>query len=427
MNIKISYKRFIMNLLVLVWILLEVKWFYLPSDTHSILVKYNFEGKNFAIVVISFAMLFCQLLLYRTKKRHFIFRNQIYIIWAIWFIAYAYAVLFYSQDPSYTFVQFVFFGVYAFYFAALWYFDYAEGYQFFSTALALGTAIFSTLIIFQVYNWHTGGRQFLTVLEYLESDFVTRYGVVRVMAPAALISISSVISFARLFQEQKRKSVSVLIDIVNVVSGTIYVFYACGTRFLMLVIMITYGIILICRKERFHPLRNVIIYIIVVCAVYYLITENLLARISFSTTEHSYIYRMDAFAYFLKQGIINPVCGLGFLTDRAVGYANVLHGSEGKFYISDVGICGFAGQMGIIAASAYMMMVLKIWKTNAKIKRITGKINMLVLSLALYSTLTLLTLSLQNNYTIVAMVLCLIFTEHEYDRVERLSKGIDRV
>ena len=415
MKPRITYKKNIMNLLVLLWILLEVKWFYLPSNTHSILVRYNYDGKNFAIVVVSCLIFLSQLILYRTKKRYFIFKNQIMILWGIWIVAYIFAVVVYQQNPFYTFNQFIYFGIYILYFAALWYFEYADGYKFFSTLIALCTGIFSTLIVVQAYVLQSGGPMFLTILEYLDRAIITRYGLIRVMSPSVLLSFSAVISFARLFQNRKNGFLLGIIDAFNVVAGTIYVFYACGTRFLMLILLVAYGLVVICKKQRNHLLRTVVLYFVVICALYYALTQDIFYRLSFDTSENGFTARIGAIAYYIKQGLKNPLCGLGFLTDQAPAYASLLHGTSGTYYISDVGIFGFVGQMGIIAACAYMLMVVKIWKLNYKIKKLSGRYNTIVLVIVCYTTLTLPTLSLQTNATIVGMVLSLIFVEHEYE------------
>lgn len=402
-------------MLVLLLVLLEVKWFYLPSNTNSILVRYNFEGKNLAIVIVSLSLLFMQLLLYKTRKRTFKFKNSIILLFIIWLFAFSYAITVYGQDISYTFYQFIYFGVYLLYFSILWYFEYADGYYYFSTVLSLCTAIFSILISIQAYVLQNGGEYFLTILEYINSSsIVTRHGIIRVMAPSALLSISAILSFARLFKSEKRNIYSITIDVINTVAGTIYVFYACGTRFLMLILIVTYGVILICKKQGTHLLRNIIIYFIIAYAIYSAISQNIFVRLAFSTTERSYTYRVEAFLYFLKIGILNPICGLGFLTDHAPQYSSLLHGPYGTYYISDVGICGFAGQMGIIAAITYFYMIFKIWKMNYSVKKHTGKFNPIILGVACYVTLSLFTISLQTNNTIIAMVLSLIYVEHEF-------------
>lgn len=424
MILRVPLKRIIMNLLIILWVLLEVKWFYLPSNTHSILVKYNFDGKNLAIVVISFLMLFIQLSLTPTRKRRFLFQNQIFIIWIVWVIAYFYAAIRYQQDPMYTFNQFIYFGLYVLYFALIWYFEgegYQHGYDFFLTVFALGTAIFSTLIVIQAYYIQMEKGMFLTILEYLDRDMVFRHSLIRIMSPSILLSFSAVLSFSKLMQKKNKSVLIRLIDIWNVVAGTIYIFYACGTRFLMLILLMCYGITVICKKEREHFIHKLVLYIVAVCALYYTITHNAFYSLSFNTEENSFVTRLGSYSYFLEKGFLNPICGLGFLTDHATSFRYLLHGENGRNYISDVGIIGFMGQMGLIAALAYLSMVVKMWRINYRVKRECGFYNPIILVICCYVTLTLPTLSLQTNITIVGMVMSLILVEFEYKmEVEKL-------
>lgn len=399
---------------IILFALLEVKWFYLPSDVSSLLVKYNLDGKNLAIVVVAVLITVFQLILFRNKKISFMFKRHIFILWIIWLISYFYTIFVYGQDAFYTFNQFCYFGLYILYFSLQWYFESTGNYEAFCNLFSFCTAVFSILICIQAFVWQNEGKYFLTILEYLEGDIVTRNGMIRIMAPAVLLSFCSIISFARLFQNKKRKIVFIIIDVINVIAGTTYVFYACGTRILMLIQMLTYGIVFLCMNKRKNMLRNIIIYSAAIIILYFLITNNVFQYIRFDTGEHSYQYRAGAFGYFLEHGIINPVCGLGFLTDHSPQYASLLHGSQGIYYISDVGLCGFAGQMGLIAAIAYLLIVIKVWKIVFNIKKITNQFNTVVLGIACFMTFTLVTLSLQTNYTIIAMVLGMIYAEYEY-------------
>lgn len=404
---------------MILFALLEVKWFYLPSDTSSILVKYNYDGKNMAIVVVAIVITVFQILLFNNKKIKFMFKTHVFIIWALWLVSYSYAVFYYNQDELYTFNQFIYFGIYILYFSLQWYFESTGNYEAFCTLFSFCTALFSILICFQAFLWQNGGDYYLTILEYLERDVITRNQMIRIMAPSALISFCSVISFSKLFQFKKRKKAAVIIDIINVASGTVYIFYACGTRALMLIQILIYGIVFICMRKRNNLLRTILLFAAAAVLLYYTFTNNVFQYLNYETTEHSYQYRLGAFGYFLEQGLLNPFCGLGFLTDHAPQYADLLHGPQGVYYISDVGICGFAGQMGIIAAIVYLFIVIRIWKICIGIKKAKGYFNTVVLGIACFTTFTLVTISLQTNYTIITMVLSMVYAEYEYRTFER--------
>ena len=140
---------------------------------------------------------------------------------------------------------------------------------------------------------------------------------------------------------------------------------------------------------------------------------------------NSYEYRHGAYYYFFVQSLLNPIFGLGLLNDSVPQYATLLHGPSLLYYISDVGIVGFAGQMGLIAALAYVSIIIKTCYICFLCKQKTGQWDLVLVGCSTFIVSTSFSLSLQLNSTIVGMILCLIVVECRRYRILQVQPVTD--
>ena len=402
--------------------LAEAKWFYLPSDLQNIFVRMNAEDTNFLIVCLIALFSFIQFVCIKNNKRNFMFKPEVLTIWFIFFISIFYATIKYGQEISYSFRVFNYFGVYLLYFSSLLFFDKYRMYHYFESVFMICAFVFSTLIVIQVLLWKENGVAFLTVLSLIndiqETDFTlsTRFGYTRILSPATFLLFWTIVAFAKLLQTEKKSKADFILYSVCLFAGTLYIFTS-GTRGLMISYLFSFATIIFCRNSSRGFFKTIVLLGIVITLILLVSENEFIERLEVDRDTTSYENRLGAYSYFLMQGISNPFIGLGLLTDHVPQYATLLHGPTLRYYISDVGIVGFAGQMGIIAALAYFSIILKTCYECYSCKKLTGQFDLVLVGISTYLISTAFTFSLQLNNTIIGMVLSLIVVQYRKDQI----------
>lgn len=353
---------FLVYIAVTFIMILQYKFFFIPSDRSSLLLRFNTDDCSVMIVVFTVLTL----ILYGFLKGRFAFNLNYYFLYSIFFfLIYFLVVLLFSifKYPglnvlrALSFYSYIF--VLLFYFVLLTFFRKYNGYNYFILMLTVFNIILATLMIIAAIQYNYTGDMFLNIFTVDYGTMYARDGFIRIYSGAGMIMTSSVVSIGLIFSKGKYK----LLHLINLALSFFHVFYVQRTR---MVIIVLCGVLIVAMylfETKFKFFRFFIITGLVILAIIAFSNE-----ISFSTAEVSYVNRSYGFKYYIEYGLTH-LFGIGTLTGSDTAYSTILHGSEQIAYISEVGIIGVLGNFGVIAFFWYFYIIAKfinirVQKTN---------------------------------------------------------------
>lgn len=255
----------------------------------------------------------------------------------------------------------------------------------------IGT-ICAAIITFQAFLYNLAGITIFKIygLSYGSIWIDIRGDRIRLLGEE-YIPFTAVLSMGALFSKNilvKRK----LLCLINIIMILVYEFYTAQTRFVMLILVISFICTLITADIKIRNYRKMMFVAAVTGIVLNLANiYNFVNGIISSETVYSYYHRVNEAKYFLECFFRNIIFGNGLLRNIPdySGYFIIPHGNAGYGY-SDIGLIGLIGKLGLCGVVMYFWLLYVFFK-NLKVG---NKINVLNLSIFTSTILSMATLSL---------------------------------
>lgn len=318
------------------------------------------------------------------------------------------------------------------YFYLLLYFVFADyckekTCQKYFIAIALWSAIImSALILGQGYmrsyvnnKWYLNDASFLTVKEW-------RNGRVRLSLCPYLRVLMFIYSATVLLL--KRKDGLTILNIVNlIVTGSALLFFD-STRMIYLIILGCVGIVWLWSIHFKDSKLELLVKIGGICVVLLAVTGGIVTELGVIqkvvnkfaelTAEGSWYARIEAFTYYLDIALKHPLRGIGTISEKSFQQAErMIHGAQGIYFPSDVGLIGTMGVFGFLGGIIYIYMILQIiFNSYQKRRMLEMGLSEAIMLLIIFS---LPTLSMLDRPRIFMFPLCFIICEIDLRRGEK--------
>lgn len=418
-NKKITLRTFMIYFLVTFILLLQYKWFFIPSNFDSFIVKFNTDNSSSFIVLVIIAGLGYIIFDGVKRKKGLKISNYKFAKYVIFLSVFFVIQIFYTmakyplENNARMISSNLFYLVPLFYFILMDLFrKYRNGFKYFINTFTVFNIILCLLMLFASIYYDNTGKLLLNFYNY---DTMTRNDSLRVYSGGTLISISCLISICFLFYI-KLSSRQKVFHLVNIGVSLLEIIFILQTRtvIFIMICMILLAILFTLNYKKIKVKEFIFIMASGIFFVYFLLRFNIFSRLSFTSTEISYINREEALSYFFNIGT-KELLGIGLLTDSNPIYATILHGPNLTCYISDVGIIGMFGKLGILSIIWYILICIVLFKMHKKTKN--KRINKIPLLFFIFFVVT----SFINNYVNyagifllpVAFALCEFLTERE--------------
>lgn len=350
--IRIRKREFPVKIMTVLLLVVLFKYFFLPADFSSILVKYNTDGTFLFLDLCVMVCLVVVVNFRRWDKGYF--GNLCIALLCFFVVELLYSMIRYrGLNITRSIAAYSYFLLIPLYFFLKISFERYNGYTLFIRGLTVCSIILCVLMILSAASINMGANPIQHFYELENGTYYARNGMVRIYSGAGLVMTSFVVSTIYAFSGKDK-----LLHILNMVLCVWQTVYVTQTRMTMVVMLVVGIVTLMNRKTRNRKLKRMILIAFALLAVVLLIQE-----LGFSTTEISFLTRLYSYDYFLKYGLTHPL-GFGFLTDSDSAYWSILHSPSMIAYVSDVGIVGTFGNFGIIPVIWYVVFVLKIFRTK---------------------------------------------------------------
>lgn len=287
----------------------------------------------------------------------------------------------------------------------------------------LFSLILSILVIYQGYLRSYRGN--IWILNQDAQDIVTnslsswRFGRVRLPLCSGLRMLSYIYSFTSVLVTKQTQDRT--FHIINVFVTGLSLFLFDGSRMTFLILMVIsalsvfYGL-----YQRHKSVRQIlwVLAIVVGCAIVYIALRTimnynfLLQMIGVSVRTGSWYARVGAYWYFLKMAFNPPIVGIGMLSETSTEAAfSLLHGSDGIFYASDVGLVGTFAITGWIVTGIYIYIIIKAIRLSRHKKN--EKYWTVSISVSVLLIITLMTLSMLTRGRLPMFPMCLVIVEND--------------
>lgn len=293
----------------------------------------------------------------------------------------------------------------------------------------LFSLILSLLIIYQGYLRSFRGN--IWILNQAAQNIVTnslsawRFGRVRLPLCSGLRMLSYTYSFTSVVVTKQTPN-KVLHVINMIVTGTSFFLFDGSRMTLLILIAISafsffYGLyqkhksVRLILKALALVVGVVLLYIVLRTVMDY---KFLLRMLGVSVQEGSWYARLGAYKYFLEMALNPPIVGIGMLSETSTKNAfSLLHGPNGIFYASDVGVIGTLAITGWVVTGIYIYIIfknIKMSKRKGKEKywTVSNSVNVLLIT-------TLITLSMLTRGMLSMFPICLVISEFD----ESFSSG----
>ena len=422
LNKKIRFKEIFLYLLIIFIMLLEYKWFFLPSNFNSFIIKFNTDDQSSFIVLVILIGLFVLMSIGTINRRKFNFKDYkfcklVLFMTFLFIIEVFYTILKYPfENYSRMISSNLFYLVVLLYFILKYFFENTKyGYKFFIKLFTIFNLVLCCLFLVTSFIYSKTGE---IILNFYSYELVTRNDSLRIYSGCGIITVSYLISIGyKIFTNDQKFN---LFHYLNIILSLLTISFVTQTRALILILviilLISFFLNVLNKKNRAKSIVSLSFVMIVLTFIF--LHFELFDRLDFSTNEISYINRIYAYSYFFDVGITNFL-GIGLLTDYNPIYAKILHGPKEIAYISDVGIVGMFGKLGIMSIIWYFCLIFKFISLYKKMKGDNARF--IVLIFALFLLISPLTQNFVNYLGIIFVPVAMAVSEYLYNR--RIKDG----
>ncbi len=224
------------------------------------------------------------------------------------------------------------------------YFEMDNGYEGVLKKLNILCFAMYILFIFQALLVRLDGPFFMQIAHN------TRYGNLR-MGLSGIANMMIVYNFCRGFLGEGKIKV---FNVVQFLLGILCVFFIEQTRGYEIAFCVTFGCLLLLKREKGKKEKTIIALGLIVIAIAHFLGvfdsffSSFIEGAEVGNTE----IRVEAIAYFWDTFRRNPLWGHGFISSSS--YQLIKTGPKGYYLYADVGIFGLLAQMGIISVVVYI-------------------------------------------------------------------------
>lgn len=177
------------------------------------------------------------------------------------------------------------------------------------------------------------------------SENVTRNGTIRFGIGTGIVILALIISFTKFLNKSATK-----LDVINILLGTIQIYYVNKTRSIILFLIILFCIIIL-KTKRTNNLLKISLFLLISVSVILVFFGNqyFAAYINdYVNNDYGLLNRSEAIVFYLNQFIHKPMFGMGYIgTDRSSVTSLLLYGPNGNYYRGDLGVIGLIDEYGI--------------------------------------------------------------------------------
>ena len=177
------------------------------------------------------------------------------------------------------------------------------------------------------------------------SENVTRNGTIRFVIGTGIVILALIISFTKFLNKSATK-----LDVINILLGTIQIYYVNKTRSIILFLIILFCIIIL-KTKRTNNLLKISLFLLISVSVILVFFGNqyFAAYINdYVNNDYGLLNRSEAIVFYLNQFIHKPMFGMGYIgTDRSSVTSLLLYGPNGNYYRGDLGVIGLIDEYGI--------------------------------------------------------------------------------
>lgn len=362
-GLKWEFGQLLDKLFMIATLVLFFKFFYLVSDADSILLKGNSDGRYDVIMLITFIYLVA----YAIFDRQFLMGSYgrfvvIFILFIL--IQYCYTFFSYGQDFS------VFSPTKIYYLSVMIYFGYnrafirRNNFEFFINAMAVFSIVMCLLLLCQRVYYIATGELFLYNDAVRAGTFVyeiRNFGL-RFNAGSGMITFITCFFTAYLTKKNDEKGIFPVIYKIAAILGYIVCLVIFQSRVSIVVLFIVLFFNIWNMEFKNIRIKALFITFVVVLALCFLATNSSVVQkiIGISSSEGSFWARTGALQYFIKKFLDNPVFGIGLVASATPALDELVHGTEGFFYYSDMGMIGNLAELGIFVLIWFVAFLVKL-------------------------------------------------------------------
>lgn len=261
------------------------------------------------------------------------------------------------------------------------------------------------IILFQAYLYNNYHILFISVYEFTQAEEVAiRGGNFRLTYLDTMILLSFVISLGYMVRGRCIK------HFFNVFLSFIYIYCVSQTRS---EIVICFILIIIAIQQKYNLKGQFtrglkLLFILVLISIFLILNIEGIKSKFYSVSFTSFSTRLEEINYYINLLKNNIICGVGLFDPlKGENYYEILHGINGKYTITDIGILGQSARLGIQIICWYVYFIKYLFTNVKKDKR--------NLFLALYVLMTSVNLIVLDNQRIITIpiVIALVNTSRK--------------
>lgn len=283
--------------------------------------------------------------------------------------------------------------------------------------------VISLILIAQYFIYN----KFMITFIGLDLSRAYRMGGVRIGEGSYFISVGIILTLSKILNKNARYTFKEFVFYVTALGLELfYIIFVAKTRSVLMIVGISMlFMVFLCSGGIKMKLQVLALSII---SVFVLLNSSVFKDyVSLSETEsYSTQIRLEALDFYLDQVKDHRILGTGLIYEKdnhdALSY--LLHGEEGRYFKSDIGIVGMYNTFGVCGIAWYTYIILRFWRNLHKKRRERVLSNNLEsIGLFVYFIGTTPTLILLSPDLIGYIALIMAFIEDNNSRERVLSEG----
>lgn len=425
MKTKKRIQLSLMDFLLLIWFLLEYRFFFLVPLPYAIDKLNTYHTRYLELLCV---LMMC-LTYRRYRKKNFFYYNYIVLFLALVVFNLIFTLTrYFGASIHEVIAPFSTYLLILMYFPLSNYFRSDEHFENFKRMFLVFNIIACVLLVFQAIEYNTKHHLFLRIFEIIyRNDLQIRDGRLRITYLTTIVSVSVVISAVELISLKKH----IIWNLINLVVSSTYLGYVAQTR-MYIIILLLVGLYIFYFLNQNNSQFAVVFTILIGTALFVFLTIKLdVKTLLYELIEPllngsykrdgSYFARLDALLHFSKAIIRHPLIGLGIIIpDRTSDFYYVIHGEHGWAVYTDVGILGTTAEFGLPMLVWFICMMARTWK---KIGNQHSAQTMYSKTFFIFIMLSCISLSVFDPQRIIILPLTLAL----YDRAVKSNTSADSV
>ncbi|GEM_PF-2507131 len=409
----------IKNIIIIIF-LLESRFFYL-IPMPKIISKFNNYSNKFiiflVIIITVFSIIVSTKKMYKIKQFKF---NRIMVLFIVMFISeIILSYINYHQGFKNILMSSYYFLIILFYYILMFYIKKIGSIGFIKKVIISFSLILSIIFIIQSIKYNAGGVYFLKTTVFDMKDLPFRNGNIRLTFASTLISLGIILSFSEVLKGKKIIEGNNLLNVVSFFFSSYYLLFVCQTRILIICEVISI-IIMILFKAQNNFLKKSLILMLTVLAIAYIsnlnTTQMFFASFNDPVNKVSNMYRLEALNYYIQIIKENMFFGMGFVRPlEGTDAFTLVHGYQGYLYTTDVGIVGLVSIFGLLGASWFIGIIIKLFYMLLRLKKYKDAVYYIeLIGIITFLIFTSATIIVTDPQRIILLPVIMVIFEYYY-------------